>query len=158
MTTFDISPLMRSTAIDFDRAWNQLSTTLHRDGNGSGSSPPSYNLLRLDDENYQIAIEVPGFSRDQIEVETSEGSLWIRGNRDIDLQHNQYLYRGIDRQSFERSFQLPEHVTVSGARLEAGILHVDLLRELPEAMKPQRIEVTTEDQVRPVLESRVKAA
>lgn len=156
MTTFDISPLIRSTAIEFDRAWNQLSTTLHRGSDGSG--PPSYNLLRLDDEHYQIAIEVPGFSRDQIAVETREGSLWVKGSWDIDPKHNQYLFRGINHQSFERSFQLPQHVTVSGARLEAGILHIDLLRELPEAMKPLRIEVTSEEQVKPILQSSVKAA
>jgi len=154
MATFDITPLFRTTAIGFDRAWDQLNTALHVDGSGY----PAYNILRLADDEFRISLAVPGFTEPEISVETREGAVWISGQRAVDPNHNQYLYRGINAQAFQRTFQLPEHVRVKGARLESGMLHVDLVRELPEALRPHKIRVTSGDPSRPAIEDASKAA
>lgn len=154
MATFDITPLFRTTALGFDRAWDQLNTALHLDSSGY----PAYNILRQAEDEFRISLAVPGFTEQHISVETREGAVWIRGERAVDPDHNQYLYRGINVQSFQRTFQLPEHVRVKGARLEAGLLHIDLVRELPEALRPHRIEVVNGNTARPVLEDSSKAA
>ena len=153
MATFDISPLFRTTGVGFDRAWDQLNTALNLEGGF-----PAYNILRTGEESFRISLAVPGFTENDITVETREQSVWVRGERGIDPDHNGYLYRGIREQGFQRSFQLPDHVRVSGARLEAGMLHIDLVRELPEALRPRKIEVVNGDQPKPVLEDSAKAA
>ncbi|MGD8418328.1 MAG: Hsp20 family protein [Pseudomonadales bacterium] len=154
MATFDITPLFRSTAVGFDRAWDQRNTALHLDSAGY----PAYNILRTGDEEFRISLAVPGFTEREITVETREGTVWVKGERSVDPNHNQYIYRGIELGGFQRTFQLPEHVQVRGARLESGMLHVDLVRELPEALRPRKIEVTSGDAARPVLEDSSKAA
>ena len=154
MATFDVTPLFRPTTIGFDRVWDPLNTALQRDGSGY----PAYNVLRLADDEFRISLAVPGFREQEITVETREGALWVKAERGVDPHHNQYLYRGFDVQSFQRSFQLPEHVRVQGARLEAGMLHIDLVRELPEALRPHRIEVTSADARQPALEDASAAA
>ncbi len=153
MATFDISPLFRTTGVGFDRAWDQLNTALNLEGGF-----PAYNILRTGEEAFRISLAVPGFTENDISVETREQSVWVRGERAVDPDHNSYLYRGIREAGFQRSFQLPEHVRVSGARLESGMLHIDLVRELPEALRPRRIEVMNGDQSRPVLKDSAKAA
>ncbi len=154
MATFDISPLFKPTSIGFDRAWNELSSAMAI----SSSTWPAYDILRIDDEEFRITLAVPGFSDSDLTLETREGSLWVKGHRQQDLQHNQYLYRGIDRQEFQRTFKLPEHVKVKGARLEAGMLHIDLYRDLPEALRPRRIEVVSDNSMPRAIESSSKAA
>lgn len=154
MATFDISPLLRSTAVGFDRGWNQLNTAMHLNSSGY----PAYNILRTGEETYQISLAVPGFAREEITVETREGSVWVRGNREVDANHNEYLFRGFDVQGFQRTFQLPEHVKVKGARLESGMLHIELHRELPDALRPRRIAIETDAAERPILEDASKAA
>lgn len=154
MATYDIAPLFRATAVGFDRAWEQLNTALHLDGAGY----PAYNILRLAEDEFRISLAVPGFTDREISVETRAGAVWVKGERAVDPHHNQYLYRGINAQSFQRTFQLPEHVHVRGARLEAGMLHIDLVRELPEALRPQKIEVLSADADRPALSDASKAA
>ena len=154
MATFDITPLFRTTAMGFDRAWDQLNTALHLDSTGY----PAYNILRLAEEEFRISLAVPGFTEREITVETREGAVWVKGERGVDANHNQYLYRGINTQGFQRTFQLPEHVRVSGARLEAGMLHIDLVRELPETLRPRKIEIASGDTARPVLENASRAA
>ena len=154
MATFDISPLFRSTSVGFDRAWNQLNTIMNLDSSGY----PAYDILRTGDEEFRISMAVPGFKQDEITIEAQDGSVLVKGDRGVDPNHNRYLYRGIDLQGFQRTFQLPEHVKVTGARLEAGMLHVELERELPEALRPRRIEIETEDEAQPVLEDASKAA
>jgi molecular chaperone IbpA len=154
MATFDITPLFRTTAVGFDRAWDALNTALHPDASGY----PAYNILRLADDEFRISLAVPGFTEPEISVETREGAVWVKGERSVDPNHNQYLFRGINVQAFQRTFQLPEHVRVSGARLESGMLHIDLVRELPEALRPQKIRVTSGDAPRPALEGTSKAA
>ncbi|XOV83215.1 MAG: Hsp20 family protein [bacterium] len=154
MATFDISPLFRSSAVGFDRAWNQMNTLMSLDHSGF----PAYDILRMDEDEFRISLAVPGFKEEDITVETREGSVWIKGNREVDLNHNRYLYRGVDAQGFQRSFQLPEHVKVRGARLEAGMLHIELYREVPEALRPRRIEIETADAEKTVLETTSQAA
>ena len=154
MATFDISPLFRSTSVGFDRAWNQLNTVMNLDNSGY----PAYDILRTGDEEFRISISVPGFKRDDITIEARVGSVLVKGDRQVDPNHNRYLYRGIDLQGFQRTFQLPEHVKVKGARLETGMLHIDLYRELPEALRPHRIEIEAETDAQPVLEATSRAA
>jgi molecular chaperone IbpA len=154
MATFDITPLFRTTSVGIDRAWDQLNTTLSLDGNGY----PAYNILRTGEEEFRISLAVPGFTDQDISVETKELSVWVKGERKVDADHNRYLYRGFNLSGFQRCFQLPDHVRVQQARLEAGMLHIDLIRELPEALRPQKIEVINGDQSRPVLEDSSRAA
>jgi len=154
MATFDITPLFRSTSVGIDRAWDQLNTSLSLDGNGY----PAYNILRTGEEEFRISLAVPGFTDQDISVETKEQSIWIRGERSVDADHNRYLYRGFNLSSFQRAFQLPDHVRVQQARLETGMLHIDLVRELPEALRPQKIEVVSGDQTRSVLENNRRSA
>ncbi len=153
MTTFDISPLFRTTGIGFDRSWDQLNTALNLEGGF-----PAYNILRSSEDEFRISLAVPGFTENDITVETREQSVWVRGERAVDADHNRYLFRGIRDQGFQRSFQLPDHVRVSGARLEAGMLHIDLVRELPAELRPRKIEVVNGDQPRPMLEDANQAA
>lgn len=154
MATFDISPLFRSTSVGFDKAWNQLNTAMHLDPAGY----PAYNILRTGDDEFTISLAVPGFSEAELSIETRDGSVWVRGERRVDPQHNQYLFRGIDTQNFQRTFQLPEHVKVARARLEAGMLHIDLYRDLPEALKPHRIEIETDTDSGQLLRDTSRAA
>jgi molecular chaperone IbpA len=154
MASFDISPLFRSTSVGIDRSWHPFNTTMSLDQSGY----PAYNILRTGEDEFRISLAVPGYTEDEITLETRDNALWVRGERKVDPDHNQYLYRGIDLQAFQRTFQLPEHVKVQGARLEAGMLHVDLRQELPEALRPRRIEIQTDDAARPVLEDSSKAA
>ena len=154
MATFDISPLFRTPATGFDRTWDQLNTALHLDGSGY----PAYNILRTGDDDFRISLAVPGYSKTEITIETREGVLWVKGDRAVDTNHNQYLYRGFNLQGFQRTFQLPDHVRVEQARLEAGMLHIDLIRELPEALRPQRIEIQASNEPDPVLEEASRAA
>lgn len=154
MATFDIAPLFRTTAVGFDRAWDPLSTTFSLDSAGY----PAYNILRLEEDEFRISLAVPGFTDREISVETREGAVWVKGERAVDPNHNQYLYRGINVQGFQRTFQLPAHVRVKGARLEHGMLHIDLVRELPEALRPHKIQITSGETSRPALEDASKAA
>ncbi len=110
---------------------------LFRDGFGY----PSYDIMKVDDDNFQITLAVPGYSRDDISIETREQELWVRGNRQVDASQNQYLYRSIASGAFERRFRLPEHVKVRGARMQDGLLHIDLVRELPEELRPRHVPI-----------------
>ncbi|MGE0621200.1 MAG: Hsp20 family protein [Pseudomonadales bacterium] len=154
MATFDISPLFRTAAVGFDRAWDPFNTALHLDSSGY----PAYNILRLAEDEFRISLAVPGFTEPEISVETREGAVWVKGERAVDPNHNQYLYRGINVQGFQKTFQLPEHVRVRGARLESGMLHIDLVRELPDALRPHKIRVTSGEAPRPALEDASRAA
>ena len=154
MATFDISPFFRTSAVGFDRAWDQLHTTMNLDKAGY----PAYDILRTGEDEFRISLAVPGYRSDEINMETRNGSLWVKAERLTDPQHNQYLFRGIGRPDFQRAFELPEHVEVKNARLEMGMLHIDLVRELPEHMRPRRIEIKQADDSRPVLDDASKAA
>ncbi|SHM45214.1 Hsp20 family protein [Roseibium suaedae] len=135
MRHFDFSPLYRST-VGFDRLFNMLDTA-----NADTPSYPPYNIERTGENTYRITMAVAGFSDADLSVEAKEHVLTIKGDKQDDEQNREVLYRGIASRAFERRFQIAEYVRVEGALLENGLLHIDLVRELPETMKPRKIEI-----------------
>ena len=154
MAALEVSPLFRSSSLGFERPWNTWHTAMSLDNGGE----PAYNILKLDDDEFRIDLAVPGFTQEEITIETRDGSLWVKGAHGPDPHHNQYLYRGIGLDGFQRTFQLPEHVKVRNARLESGMLHIDLYRELPESMKPRRIEIKSDADAPRAVEGQSQAA
>jgi molecular chaperone IbpA len=140
MRTFDLAPLYRST-VGFDRLFSMLDQVAGFDN--PGSSYPPYNIERTGENAYRITLAVAGFSDKDISIEAKQNTLTIKGERQAktDEKKGEVLYQGIAARAFERVFQLAEHVTVTGAGLENGLLHVDLVREVPEAMKPRQIPI-----------------
>jgi molecular chaperone IbpA len=134
----DFSPLYQS-AIGFDRMASLLDS-MARD---SKPSFPPYNIELVDENQYRITMAVAGFTEDELEITSEQNSLVITGRQSTGGSEREphYLYQGIAARNFERKFQLAEHVKVRGARLENGLLHVELEREVPEAMKPRRITI-----------------
>ena len=137
MTTFDFSPLYR-TSVGFDRLASMLTAANRPE---QGNAYPPYNILARSEDEYQITMAVAGFSEADLEISTEQNKLTVTGRRDEQDKETNYLYRGIASRSFERRFNLADHVRVTGAGLENGLLHVSLERELPEAMKPRNIEI-----------------
>ncbi len=140
MTTFDLSPLYR-TAIGFDRLADMLSNAQRVDSNGY----PPYNIESLGEDRYRITMAVAGFSSDELDIVSEQNTLTVSGSKNETERSaddkGDFLYRGIANRSFERRFQLADHVKVAGADLENGLLHIELQRELPEQMKPRKIEI-----------------
>ncbi len=138
MTTFDFSPLFRST-VGFDRLMRLMesSTQLADSANGY----PPYNIEKTGEDQYRITIAVAGFSEGELNVESHENTLLIEGRKKEADAEARYLYRGIAGRSFKRQFQVADHVKVVGASLNNGLLVIDLVREIPEAMKPRRIPI-----------------
>ncbi|MEQ8265231.1 Hsp20 family protein [Pseudohaliea sp.] len=134
--TIDFSPLYQS-AIGFDRMASLLDN-LARD---SKPSYPPYNIELVEENRYRITMAVAGFAEEDLEITTEQNTLVIAGRQDGREEKREYLYQGIAERNFERKFQLAEHVRVESARLENGLLHVELKREIPEAMKPRRIAI-----------------
>jgi len=134
MRSFDFSPLFRST-VGFDRMLDMLDQVAD-----SSQGYPPYNIERTADNTYRITIAVAGFAEKDLNVEVRDGILTVGGKRE-DGEKQSYLYHGIAGRAFERRFQLAEHVEVRGARLENGLLHVDLERVVPEEKKPRRIAI-----------------
>ena len=139
MRTFDFSPLYRS-AVGFDRLMNVLDAAQK---NGAADGYPPYNIEKTNEDSYQITLAVAGFGSADLDVEVRDGQLVIVGKGDSEEQDNQFLHRGIARRAFERRFQLADHVEVKAADLVDGLLKVDLVREIPEAMKPRKIDIRT---------------
>ena len=138
MTTFDFSPLFR-TSVGFDRL-AALMNAAHRAESGNGFPP--YNIQKADENHYRITMAVAGFSESDLDITSEHNTLTVRGARpEEDDGDAGYLYRGIATRSFERRFNLADHVKVSGARLDNGLLHIELEREIPEEMKPRKIEI-----------------
>jgi len=140
MRTFDLAPLYRST-VGFDRLFSMLDNVAGFDG-GTPGYPP-YNIERTGENAYRISVAVAGFSDPELSIEVKEDTLTIRGEKQVKIEDDksQVLYQGIAARAFERVFQLAEHVEVKGASLENGLLHVDLVREVPEAKKPRQIAI-----------------
>ena len=140
MRTFDLTPFYRST-VGFDRLFSLL------DQSPSESSPgyPPYNIERTGENNFRISVAVSGFSQNEISIVAKENTLTIKGEKaaNENSQSSEVLYRGIASRAFERQFQLADFVQVKNASLENGLLHVDLVREIPEAAKPRQIPITT---------------
>lgn len=137
MHTFDFSPLYRST-VGFDRLARLLDSTSQVD---SGSTYPPYNIERVDENDYRITMAVAGFAEEDLGIEVKEHSLTVTGSQEQTEEDRKFLHRGIAGRSFERKFQLADHVIVTGAKLENGLLHIDLIREIPEEKKPRQINI-----------------
>lgn len=138
MTTFDFSPLFRST-VGFDRLMRLMesSTQMAETANGY----PPYNIEKTGEDQYRITVAVAGFGPDELNVESHENALVIEGRKKDGEAEARYLYRGIAGRSFKRQFQVADHVKAVGASLNNGLLVIDLVREIPEAMKPRRIPI-----------------
>ncbi len=137
MNHFDFSPLFRST-IGFDRLSRLFDESLR--GADQGGYPP-YNIEKTGENDYRIAMAVAGFAADELTLVQQENTLVIAGQKKDADQPGAYLHRGIAARGFERRFQLADFIRVSAARIENGLLHVDLVREVPESMKPRRISI-----------------
>ncbi len=138
MRNFDLAPLYRST-VGFDRLFDLLDQAAGHDGAAPGYPP--YNIERTGENEYRVTVAVAGFSEADLHLEAKENTLTIRGEKQAktDERKGETLYQGIAARAFERVFQLADYVQVKGAALENGLLHVDLVREIPEAKKPRRI-------------------
>jgi molecular chaperone IbpA len=142
MRHFDLSPLYRST-VGFDRLFSLLDQV---SGVEAANSYPPYNIERTGENDYRISVAVAGFAEEDLAIETRENTLIIKGakeGRGDEAGKGEVLYQGIAARAFERRFQLADHVSVTGASLKNGLLHVDLVREIPEASKPRRIPIGT---------------
>lgn len=138
MRTFDFTPLLRS-GIGFDR-FDRLFENMSRQDEASLNYPP-YNISKSGENDYHITMAVAGFSEGDIEITAKENTLEIKANALPEPEGVTYLHRGIAGRGFERRFELADDIKVKGARIENGLLHVDLLREVPEHKKPRRIEI-----------------
>src|SRR4051794_40822946 len=137
MTNYDLSPLYRST-VGFDRLFDMLDQASRVQPT---SSWPPYNIEKVADDQYRITMAVAGFAPDEIELVQKENALLVAGQKHPDPEGVEVLHRGIATRAFRQSFNLADHVKVTGANLENGLLTVDLKREVPEALKPRRIEI-----------------
>jgi molecular chaperone IbpA len=139
MRSYDLSPLYRAT-VGFDRMADLLDRVLTQDS--APSTYPPYNIEKTAEGAYRISIAVAGFAEGELSVEQREQELIVSARKAQDDVQRTYLHRGIATRAFEKRFQLADHVRVTGAIHENGMLHVDLLREVPEALKPRQIEIT----------------
>lgn len=137
MRRFDLSPLYRSS-IGFDHLASIMEQLASNEGDNGF---PPYNIERLGENEYRITMAVAGFAQNDLDIEVKEGTLSVRGVKTQEEKDQNYLHRGIAARNFERRFRLADHVEVNGATLENGLLHLDLKREIPEAMKPRSIKI-----------------
>ncbi len=138
MSTFDFSPLFRST-IGFDRLGRMLDQAMVDEG----TSYPPYNIEKTGEDAYRITMAVAGFGEDDLNIVAQENMLVVAGKAKPADEKTEFLYRGIAGRAFERRFQLADHIKVAGAQLVNGLLHVDLVREVPEAKRPRSIKIET---------------
>lgn len=141
MTTLDFTPLFRST-VGFDRLMNLLENS-GQWGEAANSYPP-YNIERAGQDHYRVTLAVAGFAEDELVVEARENTLVVEGRKKEPETGRAFLHRGIAGRSFKRQFQLADHVKATAAALSNGLLVIDLVREVPEAMKPRRIQISSE--------------
>ena len=142
MRTIDFSPLYR-TAIGFDHLFSLLDNSM-RSEQKQPTYPP-YNIELTGEDSYRITMALAGFDQSELAIEVEGNALRISGDKADDSAARQYLHRGIAARSFERQFQLADHIKVTGATLINGLLHIDLAREIPEALKPRRIAIQSND-------------
>src|SRR6187397_184465 len=151
MRTFDLAPLYRST-VGFDRLFSML------DGFEAAPGYPPYNIERTGENDYRISVAVAGFGESELSIESKENTLTIKGEKQAKEEVNgEVLYQGIAARAFERQFQLADYVQVKGALLENGLLHVDLVREIPEAKKPRQIAIANGSAKAQVVEAKAAA-
>ena len=155
MRAFDFAPLYRST-VGFDRMFSMFDEL---GVEGAVPSYPPYNIERTGENAYRISVAVAGFTDADLSIEAKENRLAIRGEKQTNDEEKtgDVLYQGIAARTFERSFQLADYVEVKGASLENGLLHVDLVREIPEAMKPRAIPITSSSKLLEVKPTKVAA-
>lgn len=138
MRSFDLTPLYRAT-VGFDRIADLMDRVVASDI--AQPTYPPYNIEKTDEDAYRISIAVAGFTPDDLTVEVKDGALSVAARKSPEDEGRSYLHRGIATRAFERRFALADHVRVTGATHEHGMLHIDLVRETPEALKPRRIEI-----------------
>ena len=152
MRTYDFAPLYRRT-VGFDQIADLMDRVLTSDG--AQPTYPPYNIEKLDDDSYRISIAVAGFSESDLTVEVRENALIVSARKADEDAERTYLHRGIATRAFERRFHLADHVQVTGAAHKDGMLHVDLVREVPEALKPRQIAIASSKQIeKDVLEAK----
>ena len=139
MRHFDFSPLYRAT-VGFDQVADMMDRIMANDG-GQPSYPP-YNIEKTAEDAYRISVAVAGFGSDDLNVEIKDRTLVVTGRKADTKTERTYLHRGIATRAFDRKFQLADHVHVKGASHEDGMLHIDLLREIPETLKPRQIAIS----------------
>ncbi len=144
MTRIDLTPLYRSS-IGFDRMGSLLDTAL-RSEKTSGGYPP-YDIEVRGDDQYAITLAIAGFEQSELDIQVEKGVLTVRGKKAEDESERNYLYQGIANRAFERKFNLADHVEVSGADMHNGLLTINLVKEIPEAMKPKTIAINQADNV-----------
>jgi len=151
MRHYDLSPLYRST-IGFDRFFSLVDQLGSADTVPSGSSYPPYNIEKLSETGYRITLAVAGFAENELQIEVKENSLFVRGERKVEdtTEAREFLFQGIAARAFERRFQLADYVSATGARVENGLLHIDLIREIPEAKRPRVIPIGDKPTLRAV--------
>jgi molecular chaperone IbpA len=154
VNALDLSPLFR-TAIGFDRLARLMDTA--RAAADAPSYPP-YNIERTGDDAYTLTMAVAGFGQDDIDITAQDNVLVISGKAPQTQDESRFLHRGIAGRAFERRFVLADHIRVEGASLENGLLHVALRREVPEALKPRRIAISTGRPQQPAIEGHAEAA
>ena len=142
-SAFDFAPFRRST-VGFDRLFDMLENSSM--GQSQENYPP-FDLIKLGDNDYRIELAVAGFRRDEIEITAQQNVLIVSGKKKEDSEDrgSDYIYRGIATRSFERRFALADHIQVRGADLKDGLLSIELVREIPEAMKPRKIDIGSEE-------------
>ena len=145
MTTLDLAPLWRST-VGFDRLFDLLENSGQWTG---GDKYPPYDIERVGEDHYQISLALAGFTPDEVSITAEQNTLTVEG-RKAEKGGRQYLYHGISSRPFRRIFSLAEYVQVKGASFENGMLKIDLVREIPDAMKPRQIAITTGGDHQPV--------
>ncbi len=138
MRNYDFTPLYRAT-VGFDRITDLIDRVLSTDV--AQPTYPPYNIEKTAENAYRISIAVAGFAQEDLTVEVKENTLHVTARRAADDTARSYLHRGIATRAFDRRFALADHVRVTGAAHELGMLHIDLVRETPEALKPRRIEI-----------------
>ena len=140
MRNFDLSPLYRST-VGFDRFGSMLDQLMSTDA--QAPSYPPYNIEKLSEDEYRITLAVAGFGEDDLNIELKDQGLTVTAKKreTNEDKGKSFLYRGIAERGFERRFQLADHMKVTGANLENGLLHIELVREIPEALKPRTIAI-----------------
>ena len=138
MTTIDLTPLYRSS-VGFDRMGSLLNSALRSQKESVGFPP--YDIESSGDDRYAITLAVAGFAESELDIQVENGVLRVRGRKADESEDKTYLYRGIANRSFERKFNLADHIEVRGAELKNGLLTISLVKEIPEAMKPRTIEI-----------------
>lgn len=154
MKTLDFTPLYRSF-IGFDHLANLMDSAARSD---KSAGYPPYNIELTAEDKYRITLAVAGFAEDELEINLENNTLTVTGRKESDAQQNEdekrFIYKGISERNFERKFQLSDHIKVSGADMDNGLLHIDLYREVPEALKPKTIPIGNKKSTSELLESK----